>query len=94
MARNVADVALFLDTMAGLCLRDPLTFDAPSRSFSAAVASPTVPKRVAFTADFGGKVPVDRETREICAAAARRFEELGAVVEEATPDLGLSLIHI
>src|SRR5882762_7235191 len=88
MARTVADVALFLDTMAGLCPRDPLTFEAPHRSFSAAVASPMAPKRVAYTADFGGKVPVDRETREICAAAARRFEELGSVVEEASPDLG------
>ncbi|HLH89271.1 MAG TPA: amidase family protein [Xanthobacteraceae bacterium] len=88
MARNVADVALFLDTMAGECARDPLTFPAPARSFAAAVASPIAPKRVAFTADFAGKVPVDRETREICAAAARRFEELGAIVEETAPDLG------
>ena len=88
MARNVADVALFLDTMAGECPLDPLTFAAPSQSFVAALATPVAPKRVAFTADFGGKVPVDRETREICAAAARRFAELGAIVEEATPDLG------
>src|ERR1700761_7653802 len=88
MARNVADVALFLDAMAGLCGRDPLTFEAPRVSFADAVASPAAPKRVAFTADFGGKVPVDHETREICAKAARRFEALGAVVEEATPDLG------
>jgi amidase len=88
MARTVADVALFLDTMAGQCPRDPLTFGAPHRSFAAAVASPIVPKRVAYTADFGGKVPVDRETREICAEAVRRFEELGSVVEEAAPDLG------
>ena len=58
-----------------------MRFEAPTRSFVAAVASPIVPKRVAYTADFGGKVPVDRETREICAAAARRFEELGSVVE-------------
>src|ERR1700743_3507642 len=87
MARNVADAALFLDTMAGLCPRDPLTFDAPHRSFTTAVASPVAPKRVAFTADFGGKVPVDRETREICAKAARNFEQLGCGVEEATPDL-------
>ena len=88
MGRNVADVALFLDAMAGECPRDPLTFAAPQRSFAAAIASPIAPKRVAFTADFAGKVPVDRETREICAAAARRFEELGAIVEEATPNLG------
>ena len=88
MARTVADVALFLDTMTGLCPRDPLTFDAPAQPFADAVAGPVAPKRVAFTADFGGQVPVDRETREICTMAARRFEALGAVVEEASPDLG------
>jgi amidase len=88
MARNVADVALFLDAMVGLCPRDPLTFDAPGQSFSSAVSMPVVPKRVAFTADFGGKVPVDSEMRDICTAAVRRFEYLGAVVEEASPDLG------
>jgi amidase len=88
MARTVADAALFLDTMAGLCPHDPLTFDAPHRPFAASVAGPVAPKRVAWTADFGGKVPLDRETREICARAVRRFEELGSVVEEAAPDLG------
>ena len=88
MARNVADVALFLDAMVGLCPRDPLTFEAPGVSFAIAVAAPVAPRRVAFTADFGGKVPVDREVREFCAAAVRRFEDLGAVVEEASPDLG------
>ena len=75
MARTVADVALFLDAMVGLCPRDPLTFEAPHRSFASAVADPVAPRRVAFTADFGGKVPVDRETREICArprASSRR----------------------
>jgi amidase len=90
MARTVADVALFLDTMAGLCARDPLTFEAPHASFTDAVMAPIAPKRVAFTADFGGKVAVDGETREICAAAVRRFEDLGAIVEDAAPDLGSS----
>src|SRR5215813_4962367 len=54
MARTVADVALFLDAMAGECGRDPLTFAAPSRSFSDAIAEPRVPRRIAFTPDFGG----------------------------------------
>ena len=35
MARNIPDLALFLDTMAGLCPRDPLTFEAPAASFAA-----------------------------------------------------------
>jgi len=88
MARNVPDLALFLDTMAGLCPHDPMTFEAPAVSFTAAVAQPVTPKRVAFTADFAGKVPVDRETREICTQAVRRFAELGCIVEEAAPELG------
>src|SRR6267154_5626671 len=71
MARNVPDLALFLDTIAGLCLQDPMTFDAPAVSFSAAVANPAAPKRIAWTADFGGRFELDREIREICTKAAR-----------------------
>jgi amidase len=87
MARNVPDLALFLDTMAGFCPHDPQTFDAPTVPFADAVARAKLPKRIAFTVDFAGQVGVDRETREICAAAAKRFAELGATVEEAAPDL-------
>jgi amidase len=85
MARNVPDLALFLDTMAGQCPHDPLTFDAPARSFSDSLAPR--PLRVAFTADFG-RLPVERETRAICAEAVRRFEEAGCTVAEAHPELG------
>jgi amidase len=88
MARTVPDLALFLDAMAGLCPHDPMTFDAPANSFSAAVARAAAPRRVAFTADFGGRAPLDHEVREICTRMARRFEELGCIVEEATPDIG------
>src|SRR5947207_4168131 len=44
MARNVADAALFLDTMVGLCPRDPLTFDGPAVSFLQAVAEAKPPR--------------------------------------------------
>jgi amidase len=88
MARNVADLALFLDTMAGFCPADPMTFDAPAQSFSAAVAHPVLPRRVAITMDFGGRFELDREIREICQKMAQRFSELGCIVEEASPDFG------
>ena len=88
MARNVADLALFFDTMAGHCPRDPLTFDAPARAFADVVREARPPRRVAFTANFGGALPVDRETREICAREVRRFEAAGCIVEEAWPELG------
>ena len=88
MARNVPDLALFLDTMAGFCPQDPMTFDAPAVSFSTAIANPVVPRRVAITMDFGGRFELDRDVREICTKMARRFEELGCIVEETTPDFG------
>jgi amidase len=88
MARNIADLALFLAAMAGLCPHDPMTFDAPAVSFTEAVAGAKPPRRIAYTSDYGGRIPVDRETREICARAVRRFEELGCIVEEYAPDLG------
>jgi len=88
MARTVADLALFLDAMAGFCPHDPMTFEAPHISFSEAVARPVAPKRVAFTADYNGKMAIDREVRDVCTRMARRFEELGCIVEEASPDIG------
>ena len=88
MARNVRDLALFLDTMAGLCPHDPLTFDAPARSFLDVATEARPPRRVAFTANFNGRLPVDRETREICAEAVRKLEQAGCIVEEACPELG------
>jgi amidase len=88
MARNVPDLALFLDTMAGFCPEDAMTFDAAAVSFSAAVAKPVAPRRVAITMDFGGRFEIDHDIRTICAEAAQRFAELGCIVEEASPDFG------
>jgi amidase len=90
MARNIPDLALFLDAMAGWDLADPMTWEAPARPYVAAVAAAEAeaPKRIAFTARFGGAISMDRETEEICAREVRRFEALGAVVEEAHPEIG------
>ena len=59
---------------------------AAERSSLSGVGIQRVPKRVAYSADFGGITPVDPEVRLITEAAARRFEALGATVEEASPD--------
>jgi amidase len=90
MARNIPDLALFLDSMAGWDLADPLTWEAPARPYAAAVAAAEAeaPMRIAFTARFGGAISMDRETEAICAREVRRFEALGAVVEEAHPEIG------
>jgi len=87
MARNVGDVALMLDAMAGARPEDPIAIPEPSTPFVDAVDRPIAPRRVAYSRDLNGLTPVAREVAEICAAAVARFSEIGAVVEEGCPDL-------
>lgn len=86
MARTVADCALMLDAMTGQSPVDPMSLAKPAVSFVDAVAARRAPKRVAFSRDLGGITPVDPEVAAIVERAARRFEEIGCVVEEASPD--------
>lgn len=86
MARNVPDVALMLDAMAGQHPVDPISLARPAESFSAAVQARRAPKRVAFSVDLGGITPVDKEVAAIVEKAANVFEDLGCTVVEASPD--------
>jgi len=86
MARNVEDVALLLDAMAGEHAADPLSLPKPPRTFRDAMRSGWRPQRVAYSADLG-ITPVDPEVAEVTRAAVRRLEGAGAIVEEAHPDL-------
>jgi amidase len=86
MARTVADAALMLDAMAGVHAQDPLSLAEPPRPFAEAAARPSLPARVAFSADLG-ITPVASEVRDACAQAVRRLEAAGVSVEEAHPDL-------
>jgi len=86
MGRTVGDVALMLDAWVGLHPEDPRSLPRPARPFVRAADEPVRPKRIAYSPDLG-LAPVDPEVREICARAARRFEELGCTVEEAGPAL-------
>ncbi|QEX24555.1 amidase [Hypericibacter adhaerens] len=85
MARTIEDTALMLDAMAGWHIEDPLSLEAPAVGFRETARRRQVPKRVAFSTDLG-ITPVAPETRAICRAAAERFADMGAVVEEACPD--------
>ena len=94
MARNVPDIALFLDTMAGQCPRDPMSRPAPERSFVGTVDAALAdkkgwwPKRVAFSPDLGGVAPISKAVRGVIGDAVRNFETLGIPVEEACPEMG------
>jgi len=87
MARNVADCALMFDCEVGDDPLDPLSLPAPVRSFSAAVAEPVRPARIAWSPDLGLAPAIDREVAEICRCAALRLADLGAIVEEGAPQI-------
>ncbi len=86
MARNVEDLALLLDAMSGEHPADPLSLPVLPTSFLSAARSGNRPKRIAYSPDLG-ITPVDPEVAAITRKAALRFAELGAIVEEAHPDL-------
>ncbi|MDE5466250.1 amidase [Bradyrhizobium sp. CSS354] len=89
MARNIEDVALMLDAMSGQHPGDPLSLPKLGDSFLSAARSGKKPTRVAYSTDLG-ITPVDPQVAAITRAAAERFEEAGAVVEEAHPDFSES----
>lgn len=86
MARNVEDLALFLDAMSGEHPADPLSLPSLPASFLSAARSGKRPTRIAYSPDLG-ITPVDPEVAAITRKAASRFAEAGVVVEEAYPDL-------
>src|SRR6185312_618457 len=86
MARNIEDVALFLDAMSGEHPSDLLSLPKLSTSFLAAARSGERPRRVAYSPDLG-ITPVDPEVAAVTRKAAERFAEAGVLVEEAHPDL-------
>lgn len=86
MARNIGDLGLLLDGMAGPHSTEPLA-QPENGGFRAAAEAPRLPQRIAWSRDLGGLTPVDAEVARITEAAARRFERLGVPVEETCPDL-------
>jgi amidase len=86
MARCVQDAALLLSVMAGADARDPLSLQEPGAVFARPLARDFAGARIAWSSDLGG-LPLEPEVRRIVDAQRRVFQDLGCIVEEATPDL-------
>jgi amidase len=86
MARNVEDLALLLDAMAGEEPADPLSLPSDGTSFLAAARSGWKPRKVAVSRDLG-LPPVDGRVADLVMAAAGKLAQQGVIVEEAHPDL-------
>jgi amidase len=86
MARNVTDLALMLDAMAGYEVGDPLSLPKEIKSFTQELDSSPQRLRIAVSRNLG-VTPVDREVADIVLAAARKLQGEDISVEEAHPDL-------
>lgn len=87
MARNVADVALFLSAIAGPDPRCPISISQPGSQFTAPLARDFKGVRVAWFRNLGG-IPFDPRIRQVVDARRKVFEDLGCIVEQSEPDFG------
>jgi aspartyl-tRNA(Asn)/glutamyl-tRNA(Gln) amidotransferase subunit A len=81
ITRTVADAALFMAVTAGPHPLDHTTLEAGPADYLGRLGDGVRGKRIAYSRDLG-HARVDSEVAALVAAAARRFAELGAVVEE------------
>ncbi|WP_280537117.1 amidase [Halopenitus sp. POP-27] len=87
MARTVADAALMLEVMAGPDPGDPFSLPADDTDYLAATDRPVDDLRVAYSPDLD-TYPVEPTVRAVVDDAVDAFEDAGATVERADPDLG------
>lgn len=94
MARTVADVALLMSVASGphalapgSILEASGVFDLPEFALDVDRSPDLTGLRVGFSPDLGGLLPVETEVKEIVAAAAQVFGNLGAHVDDEIPNL-------
>jgi amidase len=88
MARTVEDIALFMSATAGKDPRVPYPQVLAPEAFRAGLETDMTGVRIGWSPDFGIGVPVEREIIEHLERQLAVFEDLGAIVEQATPDFG------
>ncbi|WP_422030699.1 amidase family protein [Reyranella sp.] len=84
LARSVLDTAMALNVTAGPDPRDWRSLPADARDYTVGLDAGVRGWKIGLSLDLG-HVKADPEVRELVAAAAKRFEELGAHVEEVGP---------
>ncbi len=87
MARDVSDLALFLDAMCGFDPRQPISLEAPIVPFQRAVEAVDGKVRIAFSEDQDGFAPVEPEIRKIMRRAMEAVEAAGGLVTDTSPEL-------
>jgi aspartyl-tRNA(Asn)/glutamyl-tRNA(Gln) amidotransferase subunit A len=88
LTRTVADAAVMMSIIATPDARDPYAWVSPPPDFRIGLEDGVSGLRIAFSPRLGYAARVHREIERAVATAARTFEGLGAIVDEADPDIG------
>lgn len=91
MGRTVEDTALMLDAMTGKDPRDPISQPAPPISFRETCRNTPVPKRIAYSLDLGGIIPVDPAVAAVFQQALSRLQDMGVELVETCPDFSQAI---
>jgi len=87
MARTVGDLALMMNSIAKPDPRDWHNLPYEGKDYTKGVGDGVKGKRIAFSLTLGGKPKIVPEVETLVKAAAKQFEVLGALVEQADPDM-------
>ena len=88
MARNVADLALFADAIAGPSKLSGISKPHGIDDFRNAAANPAKPLKIAYSEDLG-ITQTSIEVREVCARAIEQLGRENIAIETAHPDLSM-----
>jgi aspartyl-tRNA(Asn)/glutamyl-tRNA(Gln) amidotransferase subunit A len=88
LARTVADAALALTVIAAPDARDVYAWISPAPDFLEGLDAGVRGLRIAYSPRLGYAPRLNPEVEAAVAAAAKTLESLGAIVEEADPDIG------
>ncbi len=86
ITRTTADSALMLSVISQPDARDWYALPHQALDYRAELGGNLAGLKIAYSPTLGGH-PVDPEIASLAEAAVKRFEDLGAVVEEAEPEL-------
>ena len=86
MARNTEDLAMMLDAMTGLDVRDPISISVQEPAFKKAIGSEPNIKKIAWTKDFNF-LPCDPRVSNILIDLIVKIESMGFETTNDSPDL-------
>ena len=87
ITKDVTDAAILLNIISGHDDKDTTSMDLPKKDYTKALVNDVKGLKIALPKEFIGE-GINEEVKEAILAVAKKYEELGATVEEVSLDVG------